>query len=544
MNNLSPPIQHLIQKYQEAFLAARPVEGVLTVHVDEIASKVASFYEKIRSVVDWKEEHLIRKTAIERVLKRKLISELPGFNLIANPKAEDIAEPLVLELIRGGYFPNDAIPQSRLKDIVQILKKYIYLFQNSPLSKNSFQKKRIQFYNWLSEIAACEIEEVLDPPLKESALILAMTNLMEKRIQVDLSLNISEEKKRIQTYIAVHRTLFHLDSSIISYHLLRYWFPEWSDLPQSALEQITGNIVLIWEKIEGELLSPLSNQFFKLCEKDDTLYLVLGDVLEEFVQNPLKILEQLSQTEILSDLIKRVYERRMSTLKSRLFRMAIYSTLSIFVASGFSLFVVEVPLAKFFYGKFSPMATAVDLSFPTILMFLIVASARLPKKSNLDKVISEVKKIVYQSETKDVYQIKKPKKRGFFLSFFVSFLYSLANLISLAITVLIFYLARVPITSVILDTVNVAVVVFAGLIIRDRAKELTVEKEKPNFWEFSLDVLSIPVAKMGKWVSDKWKEHNVVSVFLMALVDMPFQTFVGLVESWSTFLKERKAEIH
>ena len=543
MNNLSLHIQRLIEKYQEAFLAVKSKETVATIHVDEIASKVASFYEKIRGVIDWKEEHLIRRTAIERVLKRRLISELPGFNLVGDLKAEGMAEPFILELIRGGHFSNDTIPQAKIKGIEAILQKYIYVLQNSS-APNSHPKKKIQFYNWILEIAACEIEEFLAPPLKESALILAMTNIMEERIEVDSAIGLNAEEKRLQIYIAVHRSLFHLDSPIISYHLLRYWFPEWPNPTQALLDQITQNTALIWENIEGELSYFFSNQFFKLCERYDTLYLVLSDVLEGFVNEPTEIQAQLSQPEILDGLVGRAYHKRMSTLKTRLLRMAIYSTLSIFVAGGFSLFIFEVPLAKLFYGRFSPMAVLVDLLFPTILMLILVISARLPGKSNFDKVVVEVRKIVYQNDTRNIYQVKKPKKRGVFSTFLISFLYALANLGSLALTVWVFYLARVPVTSIALDTINVAVVVFAGLVIRGRARELTIEKERPSFLEFSLDILAIPIAKMGKWVSDKWKEHNVVSVFLLALVDMPFQTFVGFIESWNNFLKERKAEIH
>ena len=42
--------------------------NIPTIHVDEVASAVAAFYEKIRGVVDWREEHLMRRAAIERML--------------------------------------------------------------------------------------------------------------------------------------------------------------------------------------------------------------------------------------------------------------------------------------------------------------------------------------------------------------------------------------------------------------------------------------------------------------------------------------------
>src|SRR3990167_6661972 len=68
--------------------------------VDEVAARVASFYEKIRGIVDWREEHLLRKTAIERVIKRRML--LNGSGLSGEDGAE-AAEQFLKELIRGGH---------------------------------------------------------------------------------------------------------------------------------------------------------------------------------------------------------------------------------------------------------------------------------------------------------------------------------------------------------------------------------------------------------------------------------------------------------
>src|SRR5574343_74377 len=82
-----------------------------TIHVDEVALKVAAFYENIRTVVEWKEDHLMRKAAIIRKLKRRF------FDLQMNNFSQtgDVAELLVFELIRGGLFPNDKIGESKIK---------------------------------------------------------------------------------------------------------------------------------------------------------------------------------------------------------------------------------------------------------------------------------------------------------------------------------------------------------------------------------------------------------------------------------------------
>ena len=66
---LAPDVKKLSVQYQHWHESIQ-AKGEATIAVDEVAAKVASFYEKIRGVVDWREEHLLRKTAIERILKR------------------------------------------------------------------------------------------------------------------------------------------------------------------------------------------------------------------------------------------------------------------------------------------------------------------------------------------------------------------------------------------------------------------------------------------------------------------------------------------
>jgi len=543
---LSPPVQKLIQRYQDWLLSSRQKGEIAVIHVDEIASKVASLYEKIRKVVDWKEEHLIRRTAIERILKRRMISELSGFSLISNLKAKEIAEPLVLELIRGGHLPNDQIPQEKITQVEKILAKYIYILENNAIAQGRSParlKTKVQFYHWILEIAACEIEEVLASPVKENALIDCMSELMTERIRIKPENSLTEAEKKTQVYIAVHRALFRLDAPIISYHLLRRRYPQWTDLSPSLLAEITTNIFVIQREVEKELNHPLMSEFFKICEKYDTLWLLLGDILDQLADQPLTIAQQIAQPEVLKKLIKEAYTKRLSTLKSRLFRMAVYSTLSIFISSGFSLFVVEVPLARLFYGRFNLLATIVDIMAPTVLMFLLVASVKPPPENNLQKVTAEIIKIVYQKGPKDIYELRTKRRKNLILNSILGFLYFLGCSLSLGITLWVFYWARIPPTSIVLDTMNIAVIVFAGLVIRQRAKELTIE-EKTSLSEFSLDMLSVPVAKIGQWLSARWKEYNVVSVFFSALIDMPFLAFIEFIEGWSSFLKEKKAEIH
>ena len=193
---LSQTTQKLISSYETWHQSIQPKERVAKIHVDEVASKVAAFYEKIRGIIDWKEEHLLKKGAIERMLKRKFFSGIDLTN--GNFDSSSVAESLILELIRGGHFPNDQIEESKINEVQKIIDKYVFILNNLPQ-----EEKRIQFYSWFSSIAACEIEEILSPSLKERALIDYMFEIMKERIKLNEGIlvkkGIREEDKNIQT---------------------------------------------------------------------------------------------------------------------------------------------------------------------------------------------------------------------------------------------------------------------------------------------------------------------------------------------------------
>lgn len=518
----------------------------LPLHVDELASKVAKLYEGVRRIIDWKEEHLIRRTAIERILKRSLISEISGLHIIADLDPNQLAEPLVLELIRGGYFANDSIPKNKIFEVQSLLKKYLFILKNNPLAKGSANldiKRKVEFYNWILSIAACELEELLDPPLRQSGLMNLMTTSIYRSLKIDPTENIDKEDVYLQTYIAVHRTLFNLDDPFISFNILKYRYPDLFDKPEEALPVFTGRTIEIWNKVKEDLESELGKELFRTCERYDVVYRIIGDVADELTDNLSNLEDKFKNPIELLRLSTEAYNARLKTLKGRLFKSAIFSTLSIFLAGSVSLFIFEVPIARLFLGRFSALAMVVDIMIPTILMFILVAMIRPPKKSNLEKVLTEVKKIVYKDYEKNIYEVTLKKKTSWFTRALFVIIYLTGGLGSLYLIYLIFQLANVPWTSLYIDTANIAVVVSAAMIIRARSKELTIEEEG-GFIEFIMDFFSIPLAKIGKWLSEKWKEYNFVSVFFTALVDAPISTFIAIIEDWRAFIKDRKSEIH
>ncbi len=546
--NVSSELEDYLEQYQLAInYHHRTVSN--PIQVDELASKLAKVYEKFRRIIDWKEEHLVRRTAIERILKRYLLGEIYGISNNVNIDLKLMAREMTLELIRGGHFTNGRIAKDRIYEVQKILEKYIHLIDNNQVVKNKNRqsiKEHIKFYNWILQLAACEIEEALDPAIEENALINLMTYSVFNKLKIIPGDKLTDKQALIYVYVGVHKTLFNLDDPIIIFNLLKIRHPKWFEEDWDYVNKFTLNIAQIRKAVDQDLQNKYSSAFFRLCDKYDAAYLIIGDMFKELSKQSLNIsnsAEQLfSSAKKLDALIEKVYMVRYKSLKSRLLRSAIYSTLSIFITSGVSFIIFEGPVAKLVHGHFSIFALLVDLLIPTILMFLLVIIIKPPKQDNLVKMKAEIKKILFHQQEPDIYELDIRKKSNYVLQFIFGFISLIAGTISMIFIYWVFKKAGVPWTSLYIDTVNVAMVVFAAMVIRHRSKEITV-KESGSVIEFIVDLFYIPIAKIGQWFSNKWKDYNFVSVLFTVLVDTPFSALTSLIEDWRSFLDKSRSEI-
>jgi hypothetical protein len=539
MQELSESTKKLITQYKLAYQQNLPKPGATTIHVDEVAKKVAAFYEQIRTIVDWKEEHLMRRAAVIRKLKRKFFDlELNNFSETGNA-----AESLVLELIRGGHFPNDKIEESKINDVQKIINKYIFILKNNPESRSG--EAGINFYNWVIEIASCEIEENLSPTVKEIALIDYMFESMKQKINVSEKVFqsglLKEEDVDTQIYIAVCLSLFKFDKPMIGYNLIKYKYPGWQNANDQLVLNVSQDAFKIWHEIDKDMENPMANKFYYICEKYDTPYLLMGDILA--INNSAETGKEISDPSVLEGLIKDTYSKRLSTLKSRISRAAIYSTISIFVTKILSLVLLEVLIEKALGEGINFMVLGADILMPTLLMFIIVAGIKKPSKKNLNIVTMETMKIAYKREGADTYEIKTSRRRGPIMKTFLSLIYVFSAFITFGAIYYVLNRFHFPITSITIDIIFIAVILFAGTAVSKRAQELTMEDEREGFFSFLSDVFFLPVQGLGRWISNTWKRYNAFTALFNALIDMPFSSFVEFLEKWRYFIKERKEEI-
>lgn len=540
---LTPHLAHLATSYIDGLESAK--KASTPIHVDEIASRIAKFYEMIRKVVDWKEDNVLRRSAIERALKRTLFPKLTG---VLQTKVADtyrLAYSITADLIRGGHLPNDEVSQENVLIVEISLKKYLYILEHAEFPNGELLpiKRNINFTTFIIELASCEIEEILTNPVKERSLLEAMTESMNSRIRIMPENAMTDEEKKTHVFIATCRTLFDLDDHFILYELIKFSYPAWSNPDSLMLGTYAKEIPKLWLESPKVLEHPVSRQLYTLCERTDAIFMLIGDIMDIYKDNPQQFAKVIEDKTSFTAHLTEAYDKRYVSLKSRLMRLAIFSTLSVFLSNWVTFFIVEVPMAAWFYEGFNVFTAIIDFVVPTSVMFALVSIIRPPTSQNRTIVMNAAYQFVYENEKKKLYDVYLNRRSNPFFKLIMSFMYSIMMVGVLFGIGYVFYIARLPITSVIFDTFTIALTFFAAVLIRNKAKELSVD-DRSSVWEFLLDMISVPIARVGSVLAAKWKEYNIIAILFTFLIETPMVVVFDFVENWSQYLKERKSELH
>src|SRR3989344_1423920 len=531
---LSETLKRLITANKGETSAKAHETEVIT--VDEVAARVASFYERIRGIVDWREEHLLRKTAIERVLKRRGL--LDG-SILSGENGAEASEQFLKELIRGGHFPNGQISVQKIETIRQILNKYIFILSSG---KANDDKAGANLGGWLLPIASYEVEITLSNREKELGLVMFMTQdlITRVRLKPEDKNAISEDEIKLQIHVATHRALFKMDDAVISYHLFSSLYSDWSAPTEATLKHIALHIAEIKDLIGNTLLHPLRESFYRIAERYDTPYLILGDVISE---NPDLFEGLVEDKKKLAIKIGEAYKTRLVKLKGRIRRAAFYSTLSIFLTKVLIVLALEVPIDKYLQGSFNYTAISMSVLIPPILMLFLVINAKVTSKENLEKVKTEVEGLLNGGE-KSLYYVSLPKKRRLARRLFLRLFYLVNFIISFGLIYWLLWRLNFGPFSIMVFIFFISLVAFAGTRIQQRGRELMIGEVKPGFILGLIDFFFLPAIELGKWLSKQLLKYNAIIFVFNFLIETPLQIFVELFEQWRIFLREKKEEIH
>lgn len=506
------------------------------IKVSSFISKMAFYYEKIRNSVDYKEEHLHRKNAILRILKRQIVIE----GVLKEQKIEDIAKHLMTELIRAGYLPNNEIPETKIDEIIPVIDKYLKLRAYAlPLIKE--EREKDEQNKWILSMCASELEERLNNNPVSQTIINQMYDILRKNTKLpETSAYVND--KEIQIYIGIYRIYLKFDKDMIEFLLLKYFNSNWLDASSEDIKRVAANFQLLRQAILKQLNHPLSGQLSRIISRYTVYFTILEDVIND---DPAGVYEGFTEDpKAFPRQIKKFCNLRYVASKAKLRRAAVRSIIYIFLTKMVLAFILEVPVTLWLHEPLNYLSLAINIIFPPLLLFTIVLFTRLPSDANSKKIVDGIEEIVFvEKQKKEPFILRAPAKRTGSINTVFGVIYAITFFVSFGLVVWGLTKIHFNYVSIIIFLFFLTLVSFFSIRIRKVARELIIVETKDNFFGFLVDFFYVPIVAVGKWLNEKFSRINFFVFVLDFIIEAPFKVFVEVADEWTKYVKERKDQI-
>lgn len=527
-------------------------DNIPKINVSTVVSKLAFFYEKVRNVIDNSDDYLLRKNAIIRILKRKIVIE-GALKNTDNTDCLEISQHLITELIRGSYLPNNKIPETEIAKVSKMLEKYLRLKNicvskiNSEMNikmdvnkvKNLLNEKN-SLINWILSLAACEIEENFSQNKVKQAMIANLYDFLNRNIKLTDGMDFKADLE-IQIYLSVCRTYGKFDRDMLSFVLFKYYNNDWThdSLTDTDIVRISSRALDLKAEINRQINYSLAKPLDRITKK----YALYSSIMLETIEpDPVKVYNEIySNSKTFFSNVKKVCNSKYKKAKKRLWRVAGRSIIYIFLTKSIFVLLLEIPATQWFNEPINYLSLSINIAFPALLLFTIVAFTRTPGEANTEKIISGVKELFFVGFQRTTPITLRPKnKRNWIANGIFNLIYASAFLVSFYYIIKVLNFINFNWVSIIIFLVFLAFVSFFSVVTTSGVKDLIVIERRENIFTLLADLFYMPIILIGKWMSNNVSKVNVFVFIFDFIIEAPFKVLVEVAEDWTRYVKERK----
>lgn len=487
--------------------------------VSQTVSFLGALYEKMRNSLEYRESHLVRKAAIVRMLKRRFL---------LNQKASEFTEPFIKELLWGRYLPNESVSQKKIAELTKIIERYLSLRQRvlSQL-KNARQVNEVS--EWILDILACKIEAVLVPNERNEA----FANFMYQWLRPSIELAGGTEQDRdVLVYMGIQESFNRADEALILYRFIKVY----------GENKFFTEFWQVYTKTAEYIKHPARRNMTKYIRLQTPPFLILESLLN--VKHKQSLSKMLAEPEILAQKIEDICQKKYKQVNQRLRRAAVRSIIYIFLTKMLVAFLLEIPADQYLEGKIALIPLLTNISFPPLLMFLIMILISAPGKDNTARIVERIKEILTRphfSTEKRTFS-KKSRMGRPLLTFIFTTIYSLTFL--LVFGLIIWGLAQTGfnLAGQLIFIFFLSVVSFFAYRVQQIPREYRF-KEKEGILTPVTDFLMLPILSVGKWLSEEIGKINIIVFIFDFILEAPFKAIFEVVEEWVGFLRSKREEI-
>ncbi|HVF69802.1 MAG TPA: hypothetical protein VNA13_04550 [Xanthomonadales bacterium] len=517
---LSPLARMLIEKLTQK----EPLQtDEKKISVNPIVTKFASWYERLRNAMEFREDEVILRATIERILKRRLL-------LGGNGKST--AEPLVKELLWARYLPDNEIAHSKMLQVEKSIDLHLEL-RLGVIDQHKISDAIIN--DWIYDLMSSDIQYILNPKREKEVI----TNFMFQVLKDDVSIvDDSEETKDAQVFMAVRKAFARDDLAFLRYHLFRQFFGK---LTEHNLDTTIKNFPEGYKEIMKQLDYPGKDRVYSYVKRRTAAFFILEDVLLSHKENLNELQEK---PEELEKAVLEACDKRYKGISTRVRTAVIRSVIFILLTKLAFAFVVEGTYEKIVYGHIIWTSIIINTTVPPLLMIIVSFFIRTPNVENSKLVHKYIQELLFsenpQLGDRLTIALKQDTTSVFHIVFNVLWFISFG----LSFGAIIYVLTRLSfnVISQFIFIFFLAIVSFLAYRISLLANVYRVG-EKQGIGTLLVDFFFMPVIRVGRRLTQSISQVNIFLYFFDFFIEAPFKLLFAFFDQWFYFLHRKTEEL-
>lgn len=511
--------KHIVALIEES---KRPL-GDSSSGVNPLVAELATWYEKFRNSIEYRDEEVILRASIERILKRRLALGGSG---------KTTAKPLLQELVWARYLPESILTEETIKKIEMIIDFYLELRDGVVKSrgvKDSIMKP-LSF-----QLMSAELEDALNLNEVEDAISNYIFYTLEKNIEISDGY---EEQKNIQTYIAIRKSYSKDDMAFLQHALFTQYFGK---MTKKSVEEVIEGFPKAYKTIQAQLTHPARYKILSYVKRQIPPFLIMEDIMK----NAEDFDALVENEEALDETILSTCKRKYKTISEKVRRAIIRSVIFILLSKVFFAFFIEGTYERIVYGQIQWFSLSLNIIIPTLLMILAGLWIRPPGEKNSRIIKERIHKLLFDSDPEVGRKIAFPeskKKPLTLLEVIFSVLWIFAFLLSFGAVFTILSILSFNFVSQMIFIFFLAIVSFLAYRISITAREFTVERSLTVLTPL-IDFFFTPIAQVGRYLTEGISQINIFLFILDFLIETPFKGLVGFFDKWFFFLNTKREEL-
>lgn len=489
--------------------------------VNPIVAELASWYEKLRNAMDYRDDEVVLRAAIERILKRRIL--LGG-------KGKSVAPMLVRELIWARYFPDGSVPESIIQEVEKVIDAYI-LFKEHVKSQKILKEKEIN--TWMYHLMSAHIERVLNPHKEKDAMASFMFHVLKDNVKIT---DDSEQTRDIQLFIAIRRAYAKDDLAFLKYYLFQQYY---EDISPEKIPSYASSFSQAYKEINKQLDYKLTHRIFNYVKKKTPPFFILEDILrthKEHAGNLLKNEEELK---------KSVFEdckARYASISTKVRTAIIRSVIFVLISKAFFALAIEGTYERLLYGGVLWGTMLLNVFIPPLLMIITSFFIRTPGQKNTDKIYQIIQELLFEEKPQvgfSLFLTVKPDKSRPYLTAIFTILWLATFILSFGLIVFLLNQLHFNLISKGVFLFFLAIVSFLTLRINRTAHSYSVEG-KPSVISTVIDFFYLPIAQVGSYLTQGISQVNILLFILDFIIETPFKGLFAFFEQWLLFIHSKR----